>query len=258
MNFIAAAETDIGISKETNQDSVGIRIAETPDGQIIMAVLCDGMGGLSKGEVASAAVVQSFCAWFENEFPSIYKRANWTQLAESWEKMLKQLNIKIMKFGKKFEENIGTTVTAVLMMKNKYMVAHVGDSRFYKISSGRNIRQITQDQTLVQQEIARGRLTPEEAKEDPRKSILLQCVGASKTVRPEMRFGKIENKCIYMLCSDGFRHKADEEEISQMFSPSALPDKEAMHDNAHEFIERVKRRQEKDNISVVLIRAEET
>lgn len=257
MKYIATADTDIGISKETNQDSIGVRIANTKDGQIVMAVLCDGMGGLSKGEVASAAVVQEFCRWFEQDFPFKQGKMNWSKLADEWEKMLKQLNAKIMKYGKKFEENIGTTVTAVLMVKNKYMAIHVGDSRLYKISSARSMKQLTQDQTVVQREIDRGMLTPEEAENDPRRSVLLQCVGASKTIQPEIRFGKIESRCVYMLCSDGLRHEAQEDEISQMFSPAVLCNKEDMHHNATALIQMVKKRQEKDNISVVLIKTEE-
>ena len=162
-----------------------------------------------------------------------------------------------MKYGKKFEENIGTTVTAVLMVKNKYMAIHVGDSRLYKISSARSMKQLTQDQTVVQREIDRGMLTPEEAENDPRRSVLLQCVGASKTIQPEIRFGKIESRCVYMLCSDGLRHEAQEDEISQMFSPAVLCNKEDMHHNATALIQMVKKRQEKDNISVVLIKTEE-
>ena len=65
MNFLVSSETDIGISKKTNQDSHVVRIYSTPIGRVVMAVLCDGMGGLSKGEVASASLVRAFCNWAE-------------------------------------------------------------------------------------------------------------------------------------------------------------------------------------------------
>lgn len=257
MGYMVTADTDIGISKKTNQDSVCIRIADTASGQIVMAVMCDGMGGLSKGEVASASVVMEFEKWFEEKLPYCYQRISWEKLANEWEGMLKRLNAKIMKYGKKFEENIGTTVTAILIMNDKYMSVNVGDSRLYRIRPGRNIRQLTQDQTLVQQEVNKGLLTLEEARKDPRKNILLQCIGASKNIYPEIRFGRIEGKSTYMLCSDGLRNELGEDEMAQQLIPGMLHSKEDMHNGAVALIEKAKERQEKDNISVILIRTEE-
>ena len=69
MQYIAIAETDIGISKETNQDSILIKHASTDVGEVVMAVVCDGMGGLAKGELASATVIRSFDRWFHEVLP---------------------------------------------------------------------------------------------------------------------------------------------------------------------------------------------
>lgn len=68
MEFSATYNTDIGIRKETNQDSVALRIIDTPEGQATFAIVCDGMGGLSKGELASKEVILSFCRWFDHDF----------------------------------------------------------------------------------------------------------------------------------------------------------------------------------------------
>lgn len=257
MKYIITAESDIGIAKSTNQDSLCVRVANTKAGQVVMAIVCDGMGGLSKGEVASAAVINEFCGWFENELPLKINKFNWKDLAFTWEKMIRNLNVKIMKYGKKNNENMGTTITAIFILNDKYMVINVGDSRLYRISSSRDIKQLTEDHTVVQQEISRGIISKTEAKKDSRRNILLQCVGASKTLMPEIRFGKIENKCIYMICSDGFRHEIDEDEIAEKFSPREVFDKKTMHENSLFLINTVKKRQERDNISVILIRAEE-
>lgn len=69
MRFIATADTDIGNTKSTNQDSVLIEHASTPAGEVLMTVICDGMGGLSKGELASATVIRAFKAWFDKILP---------------------------------------------------------------------------------------------------------------------------------------------------------------------------------------------
>ena len=133
------------------------------------------------------------------------------------------------------------------------MIAHVGDSRVYRI--GASLQQLTTDQTFVAREISRGTLTLEQAKTDKRRNLLLQCVGASKSVEPQVICGVAE-KGAYMLCSDGFRHEITEAEIFESLNPINLMNKDAMHSNARYLINQVKNREEKDNISVVLIKAE--
>ena len=69
MHYIAIADTDIGIAKQTNQDGVLIKYGKCVKGEVLLTVVCDGMGGLEKGEVASAAVIREFARWFEEELP---------------------------------------------------------------------------------------------------------------------------------------------------------------------------------------------
>ena len=68
MGFSAVYNTDVGIKKKTNQDSLAIKIADTPNGQVVFSLVCDGMGGLAKGEVASKEVITAFCNWFDTQF----------------------------------------------------------------------------------------------------------------------------------------------------------------------------------------------
>ena len=74
MHYLAIADTDIGNVKQTNQDSVLIKHGETEKGEILLAVICDGMGGLEKGELASATVIRTFSKWFDEELPHYIKR----------------------------------------------------------------------------------------------------------------------------------------------------------------------------------------
>ena len=71
MNYIISASTDIGISKDTNQDSLSMKVINTSIGRMSFAVLCDGMGGLAKGEVASASVIRAFDAWVTESLPHL-------------------------------------------------------------------------------------------------------------------------------------------------------------------------------------------
>ena len=67
MKYRAAYHTDVGIKKKNNQDSLAIKIAETPNGQAAFAIICDGMGGLAKGELASKEVINAYCGWFDSD-----------------------------------------------------------------------------------------------------------------------------------------------------------------------------------------------
>lgn len=253
MIFNASAVTDIGNTKKTNQDSVCVKIAQSEKyGQVAMAVLCDGMGGLDKGELASATVIRAFSKWFEEELPLSLKKLSWSALSDEWERIAKEQNYLIGQYGNKIESSVGTTLTAMLFIKDKYLIAHVGDSRVYSITS--SVNQLTEDQTFIAREIKAGRMTSEQAKVHPKRNQLLQCIGASRNVEPQMILGKTVKNSVYMFCSDGFRHVLTNEEIYENFNFDNLNDEQAMERNSRYLIDLVKSRNEKDNITVALIK----
>ena len=254
MRFIATADTDIGISKDTNQDSVLIKHAKADGKEVLLAVVCDGMGGLSKGELASATVIRAFAQWFDEELPYELENVDLQVIGAKWSLLLKELNAQILEYSKENSiEGVETTFSGILFIDDQYVIGHVGDTRIYHI--GASLTQLTTDQTFVAREISRGTMTLEQAKTDKRRNLLLQCIGASKVVEPQIICGKTE-KGAYMLCSDGFRHEITEAEIYESLNPINLMNKDAMHNNAKYLIEQNKSREEKDNISVLLIKAE--
>ena len=247
MHFIATADTDIGISKDTNQDSALIKHAKSDGKEILLAVICDGMGGLSKGELASATVVRAFAKWFDDN-------VDLQVIGAKWSLLLKELNVQILEYSKENNiDGVGTTFSGILFIDDQYVIGHVGDTRVYHI--GASLTQLTTDQTFVAREISRGTMTLEQSRTDKRRNLLLQCIGASKVVEPQLICGKAE-KGAYMLCSDGFRHEISEAEMYESLNPINLMNKDAMHNNAKYLIEQVKKREEKDNISVLLIKVE--
>lgn len=253
MNFIISASTDIGITKQTNQDCYNARLLSTPQGEMVFAVLCDGMGGLAKGEVASAALVDAFTKWSVERLPQLCQ----TEIRDSdiradWVGIVTEYNDKIKNYGRQFGVEMGTTVTAILITSKRYYIINVGDTRAYEIYGA--VRVLTKDQTLVAREVELGILTEEEAKTDSRRSVLLQCVGASDVVYPDLFFGETHTNAVYMLCSDGFRHEITEDEIYFNLNPSVMNDADGMKDHMDALIELNKRRQERDNISVITIR----
>lgn len=253
MDVLAAAYTDRGIKKPTNQDSLCLKVADTSVGKVVLAVICDGMGGLSKGELASASVINAFSAWFEKELPAQLASNDYDDMQYRWDRIVKEQNQRIAEYGRKENIQLGTTWTALLLIGSNHMlIGHVGDSRVYRIHD--ELEVMTEDQTVVGREVRRGNMTREQAKLDPRRNVLLQCIGASKVVEPQFLAGKPVPGAVYMLCSDGFRHMISEEEIEGAFSPSVLIDEKAMDQKAKELVELNKQRQEQDNISVLLVK----
>jgi serine/threonine protein phosphatase PrpC len=253
VDYIISAGTDAGLVKETNEDSLFVRAIRAGRERMVLAVICDGMGGLSKGEVASAALVDAFTYWMNSELPPLAPRyIEDGVIREQWDGVITRRNEEILDYGRRNGIALGTTVTAMLITDKRYYVANVGDCRAYEIKD--ELRQITNDQTVVAREVALGRITREEAEGDPRRNILLQCVGASETVTPEFFFGETKKDAVYMLCSDGFRHEITPRELYNALKPRRMAEAEAMKRGLGELIEENKRRGERDNISVIAIR----
>lgn len=254
MEFKAVAHTDIGIRKDTNQDSAMIKIARTDYGDVAFCVVCDGMGGLSKGEVASANLIRAFEKWFLEEFPQmLYRGIDHSSLRRSWENQIYEINNRIAQYSDCNHVKMGTTIVALLIVGNVYYLLNVGDSRAYMLDH--QLHQLTKDQTFIQREMDLGRMTWEEAKRDPRRNVLLQCVGASTYIEPDFYVGDVSENSIFMLCSDGFRHLITPDEIYEYLNPARLIDEQAMLDSAVYLVELNKYRNEDDNITIALIRA---
>lgn len=253
MNFIISANTDIGTVKATNQDSLSVKVLNTKLGRMAFSVLCDGMGGLEKGEVASASVIRAFDQWARTKLPEMCEHSiDSALIKQQWEEILLSQNNIIKTYGARHGVRLGTTAVLILVTETVSFVMNVGDSRVYEISD--NIVQLTNDQTFVAREVALGNMTPEQAENDPRRSVLLQCIGASEEVYPDFHIYDTKNNATYMLCSDGFRHVITAEEIFNSFNPQMLLNDTDMNRNTLGLIELNKQRNERDNISVVLIR----
>lgn len=257
MGFLSIAHTDVGIRKNTNQDSVLIKEASTDRGRVLLAVICDGMGGLAKGEVASATLIRAFSSWFEEEFPFIlYEKdeLDFAAVRKSWNDLVDSVNVKIADYSETFHASCGTTLVGLLMIGGRYFIINVGDSRVYRLDE--TLHQETKDQTFVQREVDEGRMTPEEARTHPQGNVLLQCVGASSVVIPDYYEGTYEAGNVFMLCSDGFRHVITEDEFMKLMNPNIMTTEKAMKDAAIYCTELNKQRRENDNISVILVKTE--
>ncbi len=111
MHFTFIAETDIGTTKDTNQDSILVKHGQYSGGEVLMAIVCDGMGGLSKGELASATVIRAFDKWFDEELPYELEELDLHVISGKWNLMLKDLNVKLIEYSRNENITMGTTFT---------------------------------------------------------------------------------------------------------------------------------------------------
>lgn len=259
MEYTIAAYTDVGIQKESNQDSFCVRRAAVPGGgELLMAVVCDGMGGLQKGEVASAAAVRTFGGWFDgnlDRLPALCGRG-FEPVRHQWEDLIRDLHSRLLAYARDRRVQLGTTLTAFLACGSRYLTVNVGDSRIYE--NQRQLRQLTQDQSLVAREIASGRITGEEARHHPQRNVLLQCLGAGAAVTPVFTEGTLLSGAVYLLCSDGFVHELSPAELGEALLPLRLGTREAMTETLTGLTETCKRRGETDNITAVLVKTRES
>ncbi len=256
IRFLMDCCTDVGISRQINQDAGCARIFKTPLHTVVLAAVCDGAGGMEEGEYASKSTIQALNNWFDYRLNNILFEKKEEELflavCEEMKFLIHKQNHDIFEYGGKKKIRIGTTLTAMLFVDEDYFIAQIGDSRAYLVS--KELMQLTEDQSLVAREVREGRLTEEEARFDRRRNIILQCLGAAETLTPAYYSGKVERGVSYFLCSDGFVHQLDKEEMKAFMNPARMGTINQMHYRLLQSIETVKARGEKDNITVVAVK----
>ena len=235
--------TDSGRVRSHNEDSVTILRNESNEYLLIVA---DGMGGHRKGEVASSIAVSHLGKRF-NETPSIGSKLD----AVNWlNDNVNEINKEILEYG---EENIdskglGTTVVVALYTKNYLIFGNIGDSSGFVLKSNK-LHKVTHDHTLVNLLVDAGNLTEEEAKNHPKKNVLMKALGAAEKVDldifdiVEMDFDAI------MLCSDGLTNMLTEEQIEKVLIDPELTAEEKVE----KLIRKCNARGGNDNISVAYL-----
>ena len=244
--------SDRGIVKKINQDSALYKQASTGIGDLMLAAVCDGMGGLRNGEVASSEMIKAIATWFDHQLPLLVEEGITDDaLIESLNRLVINEDEKITEYGEEHGE-CGTTLAAIIACSGKYLCINIGDSRVYRITDD-GIMQLTHDQTVVQQLIDSGRITREQAEVHPDRNMLLQCIGAGGDVVPGYSTGEYQAGDIFLVCSDGFRHKLMEEEMESIFERGFGADEE-LRSAAKRAVEVNMQRKERDNISVVVVK----
>ena len=233
MKVKACIFTDAGKKRSVNQDSSLIKVANSKElGRISFIAVCDGMGGLSKGEVASCKVIRSLENWFHEELTMMQdldESKIWEVAELSLSRLVARVSGEIRRYGKHRGISLGTTMTALLQIGNRYLLMNVGDSRIYFLNK-RSITQVTSDQSVG--------------------NALTQCIGASSVPRPEILSGTIDRNTTVLACSDGFWRTLKSTEIFSSLCPQMCVTPEDMLDQCRGLCKLAFERHELDNITV--------
>ena len=210
----AYAKSDKGKVREINQDYY--YISESLD-QVQLYILADGMGGYSGGEIASSLAVQTAKNYIENNFKEIEKdKDSIIQLLGS---SMEYANMIVYEKSKENPElqGMGTTLEICLIYNNKAYIAHIGDSRIYRIRKD-FIRKLTQDHSYVQKLVKEGTITKEQAEHHPQKNMLMKALGCNAFVEPDVMVKGFLKDDIIIMCSDGLTNLVDQTTIYEMAS----------------------------------------
>jgi protein phosphatase len=227
--------TDTGRQRRANEDSL---LARSP-----LFVVADGMGGAQAGEVASRIAVESF----EHGLDDVAE----PELALSALVLSANARIHELSHSNAEQAGMGTTLTAVYVGEREVAIAHVGDSRAYCLRDGELLR-LTDDQSLVDELVRQGRLTPEEAVEHPQRSVITRALGPEMTVEVDTRSFRAQAGDVYLLCSDGLTTMVGEAELA-----AVLLEHSRLSDAGEALIAAANRAGGRDNITVVLLRLED-
>lgn len=234
------AKTDIGKMRPNNQDSYA---AGELSNSVAWAVVCDGMGGASGGNVASSTAVKII----SERITSSYKDSmSYNSIKNMLTSAIAAANIEVFDESKADESlaGMGTTVVAAILTGNSVYVAHAGDSRAYILSNGK-LSQLTKDHSFVQEMVDTGRLTPDEAKEDPRKNIITRALGVDDELRVDFCEEFIDKNDIVLICTDGLTNYLSDEDIVSLTSDGDF------ENYAEKLVARANENGGGDNITVV-------
>jgi serine/threonine protein phosphatase PrpC len=243
-HFEAVGICDTGVSRKDNQDAFQLRIESIGPGREILAAVADGMGGLSQGRFASRLALQIFCESFQREggqpAPKAMRRA------------MEEANQALSQAGQKLHfPRMGTTFTAICLEGRRITLAHIGDSRAYRIRAGA-VEQLTTDHSRAG-ELARMRLiTPAAVRTHDQRSILTRALGMDLMVQPEIRGSEAEAGDVFLLCSDGVWSALDDSTL-----PALLAGAATLTEFARSVVECALEDGSDDNVCAVVLRVGE-
>ena len=237
--------TDIGKVRLNNEDQAA---ALTNAAGNVLLIVCDGMGGQNKGDLASSLAVHTIISSFKNHkgFANSYSGRLWVS------KAIREANKCIYEQAQSNEnyQGMGTTVTLLLLIKDVAILGHVGDSRCYFLKNHHDLVQMTEDHTYVAYLVRTEQITPEEALTHPKRHVLMNAVGVYPSASIDIKTIPYLGEEV-LLCSDGLYNNVPIEDIT-----SVMKGNDAIEQKVNELIAIGNKNGGSDNIAVVIWEAQ--
>lgn len=212
-----AGRSDVGRVRVSNEDSYGYDLSHG------VFVVCDGMGGHAAGEVASKIAVDSVLSYFRDQEPLAADAAlaDAPLGAQMLSDAVNKANENILEYaqGHASASGMGTTLVAARFTEGKFTIAHVGDSRIYLLREG-TLLQLTEDHSLVMEQVRRGIMTMEEARVSTSQHIITRALGTEDTSPPDLAEFPAEPGDILMLTTDGVLRHLEDPQIHEVLRDS--------------------------------------
>ena len=240
LHYMAAALSDRGRKRPSNEDAFGFSVE---DG---VFVVCDGMGGAAAGEVASSLAVDRFLHLLAG-----HDQKDHAAMPAAAEEAIVAANQAV--FSRAHENQrlagMGTTLVALAVHESHVWVLNIGDSRCYRLRKG-SMELLTQDHSLVEEQVRLGRMTQSEALRSPYKNVITRAVGTQACVTPDVFPLEAEPMDLFLLCSDGLTRELPDEMIASMLAQDAPLDELCTR-----LVSAAKKAGGHDNITCLLVRA---
>jgi protein phosphatase len=235
-------KTDTGKVRASNQDAYAA--GELPNG-VAWAVVCDGMGGAAGGNVASTMAVKIISEQISSKYRAGMSEKSIRNMLIS---AITAANVSVYEFGSSNDElfGMGTTVVACILADHEAFIAHAGDSRAY-VLHGDDLTQLTRDHSMVQDLVETGKITPDEAKNHPRKNIITRAVGVAERIDVDFCVEEMTDSDTLLICTDGLTNYVDIDEIREITA------RESFYGYAESLVKRANENGGGDNITVVAL-----
>jgi protein phosphatase len=243
----AAARTDVGRKRARNEDALRV------DARLGLAVVADGMGGHPSGDVASTVAIEAFVDALVPRLPGPRDGISGSALGAAMAEAVHAADGRVRReaLADPSRRDMGTTLTTFALPPGATgaLIAHVGDSRAYRLRAGR-LEMLTRDHTWVWDEVVAGRLTPDDAWEHPLRNRLTQAIGVDAPVEPDVAEFGARAGDLFLLCSDGLTEMLRDPEVAEVLRRT-LP--QGMEAAAAALVDEANRLGGRDNITVVLL-----
>ncbi len=239
--------TDIGKKRQVDEDAIlaieSMSAFESKSSQKFLLVLADGMGGHSKGEIASKIIVNTIA---EKICPAMLSQTNYTFEIN---KSIQEANQRILQYTSDHPETegMGSTVVCAVVDGRNVHLANVGDSRIYVISK-EEIRRVTKDHSYVQDLVDKGEISEEEARVHPKKNVITKAVGIYSEIKADTMKLTLDDDESLLLCCDGQLIHVEDKEIHEIVVKADEP-----QEACQKLVDLANERGGEDNISVILL-----